>query len=158
MTFKEIKQGMSVYILDKKDLTVAEGKVTAVQPHVGNLFSGGAMQTGAQPMQDVTIEVGGKATAYTIPEQLSVTFAGDTVIATEKNGLADEVERMKKKSEDVIASVNYHKKVIEMVPKLMSELKPELREKQETERRLTSMENGLKEIGSLVRSLVDKLG
>ena len=36
---------------------------------------------------DVTIESNGKTATYTIPENLSVTYAGDIVLSTDKQGL-----------------------------------------------------------------------
>jgi hypothetical protein len=54
---------------------------------------------------DVTIESNGKTATYTIPENLSVTYAGDIVLATDKQGLIAEVESMKNTAEKILESV-----------------------------------------------------
>lgn len=156
MTFKEIKQGYPVYILDKAQLTTRQGKVTATTQHLGTGI-GTFTQAQGQLMVDVTIEDGGKATIYTIPENLSVTFAGDTVLSTSQQGLSSEVERMKGEAERVLASVERQKTVIERSGELLAQLNPQYREKQETEKRFHSIEGEIGSVKSMVQKLLDKL-
>ena len=53
-------------------------------------------------MRDVTIEVEGKQTIYTIPEHLGVTFAGETVLATDKADLLPEVGKLVNEADEII--------------------------------------------------------
>ena len=54
---------------------------------------------------DITIESSNKTATYTIPENLSITYAGDIVLSTDKICLAREVESMKNTAEKIIESV-----------------------------------------------------
>nr|DAW46631.1 MAG TPA: hypothetical protein [Caudoviricetes sp.] len=82
---------------------------------------------------DVTIELTGKTATYTIPENLSITYAGDIVLSTDKNGLAKEVESMKNTAEKIIESVPRQKEVIEKSTALLADINPVYKEKKETE-------------------------
>lgn len=153
-TFKDIKQNNPVYILDKGQLEIKQGKVTATAPHIDNTYN--TMAAG-QMMRDVTIETEGKQTTYTIPENLIVTFAGDIVLATDQQGLAAEVERMKTEAETALAAVDRHKAVIEKSGELLAKLNPQIRERQETEKRFKSIEGDINGIKGMVQKLLDKL-
>lgn len=98
MAFKDVKQNYSVYILNKQDITITDGKVISVGfPHL-DLNTKPAMGQ-SQMVVDVTIEANSKTATYSIPENLSVTYAGDVVLSTDKQGLMAEVERMKNTAE-----------------------------------------------------------
>ena len=76
MEFKNIQRNHPVYLLDKQTVEVKEGKVVANQPYINPGIA--TISSSGQSMRDVTIEVEGKQTIYTIPEHLGVTFAGDS--------------------------------------------------------------------------------
>lgn len=98
MAFKDVKQNYSVYILNKQDITITDGKVISVGfPHL-DLNTKPAMGQ-SQMVVDVTIEANSKTATYSIPENLSVTYAGDVVLSTDKQGLMAEVEQMKNTAE-----------------------------------------------------------
>lgn len=156
MTFKEIKQGHTVYILDKERLTLSEGRVTQAAPHLGGTL-GTYTQAQGQLMVDVTIEADGKAQTYTIPETLAVTFANNIVLATTQQGLSGEVQRMKSEAERILASVDRQKEIVNKAGGLLAELNPQYKEKQETERRFGKIEESVNGIQSMIKQLLDKL-
>ena len=96
--FKDIKQNYPVYILDTQEFDIIQGKATQVSfPRLEM-----NQKTGKTEMVvDVTIEANGKIATYTIPENHSVTYAGHLALATEKPGLASEVEAQKASAEHV---------------------------------------------------------
>lgn len=76
MIFKDIKQNYPVYILDKQELTISQGKVLSVGfPRTDLLQRPTTIP--AQTVIDITIENGDKQATYTIPENLSITYAGN---------------------------------------------------------------------------------
>lgn len=156
MTFKEVKQGHTVYILDKSALTLSEGRVTAAAQHLGGTL-GTYTQAQGQLMVDVTIEVDGKAQTYTIPETLAVTFANNIVLATTQQGLAGEVQRMKAEAERILASVDRQKEIVDKADGLLAELNPQYKERQETERRFGKIEESVNGIQAMVKQLLSKL-
>ena len=100
MAFKDVKQNYSVYILNKQDITITDGKVISVGfPHLDLSIKPAMGQS--QMVVDVTIEANSKTATYSIPENLSVTYAGDVVLSTDKQGLMAEVEQMKNTAEQI---------------------------------------------------------
>lgn len=155
MTFKEIKEGGTVYVLNKKTINIDGMKVVAASPHVNMSMN---TMTSLQPMVDVTLEADGKTTAYTIPEGLSVTYTKDMVLATAREALADEVEKMLEEAKTGLQKVEYYNAVTAKAPELLAQLNPQLREKQETEKRFAKVEGQLSSLGSKIQQLLDKLG
>lgn len=112
LAFKDVKQNYSVYILNKQDITITDGKVISVGfPHL-DLNTKPAMGQ-SQMVVDVTIEANSKTATYSIPENLSVTYAGDVVLSTDKQGLMAEVEQMKNTAEKILESVPKQKEVVD---------------------------------------------
>lgn len=156
MTFKDIQKNHPVYILDKSNVEVSQGKVINAVPHVNmNL---GTVASGTQPMRDVTVEVNGKQIVYTIPEQLSVTFAGNLVLATEQSGLLPEVSKLVNEADEVIKSYESSKERKAKGEELLSQLDPSIKEKQDIEKRFVAIEGALGGIKGMVGQLLDKLG
>ena len=152
--FKNIQKNQTVYILDKSALQLKEGTVKDNQPHIGSTYTMGVQ---AQMMRDVTIECDGRQQTYTIPEQLSVTYAADLVLSTEREALSAEVERMKQAAEQQLANTERNKQTVEREEQLLAELNPHIRERQETERRFKSIEGDISGIRGMMKQLLDKL-
>ena len=121
LQFKDIQSNHPVFILNKQDLTVTQGKViNAAFARVDN--SNGMPQM----VRDIDIEMNGKIATYSIHENLSITYAnkGDVVIATERSGLANEITAMRNTAKQVLESVDRHKAVIEKADTLLADLDP----------------------------------
>lgn len=146
LLFKDIKQNYPVYILDVQEFSLIQGKATQVSfPRLEMNQKTGK----AEMVVDVTIDANGKTATYTIPENHSVTYAGNIVLSTEKSGLVGEVEAQKTNAEQVLSSASKAKNIIEKAPLLLSELNPIYKEKQETEQRFNKIEksiNGMEEL------------
>ena len=162
MMFKDIKQNYPVFIFNKQDLSVVQGKVVATTfPHVDMNSAQKVTPTslspasplGTQMVVDVTIEAGGKTATYTIPESLSVTYAGNMVLSTDREGIAREVEALKSSAEQVLSSVDRQKEIVEKTTSLLAELSPAYKEKKETEERFSAIE----ETVTGVKGSVDEL-
>lgn len=149
MLFKDIKQNYPIYILDKQDFCIIPGKATAVSfPRVEI-----NQKTGRTEMVvDVTIEANGKTATYTIPENHSVTFAGNIVLSTDKQGLVAEVEALVANADQIIASVPYAQKVKDKAPTILADLNPAYRDKQETEQRFGKIEGSISEMKDLMKN------
>lgn len=135
--------------MELKEATVKEN-----QPHLGGTYT---MAGTAQMMRDVTLECQGKRMTYTIPEMLSVTYASDLVLSTDREGLTEEVGRMKAEAEKALANTERNKRTVERAEELLAELNPHVRERQETERRFKSIEGDISGIRGMMKQLLDKL-
>lgn len=148
MLFKDIKQNYSVYVLDKDKLSLSDGKAITVGFPRYDL-------TAKSTVVDITVDVDGKTATYAIPENLSVTYAGNLVLSTDKEGLVREIEAMKTSAEQIIASVDHQKEVIEKSSTLLSELNPQFKERQETEKRFANIESSVNKIEELVTNFIN---
>lgn len=152
MYFKDLKQNYPVYILDKQTLTLTQGKAVAVGfPRME--MNPAASKSGM--VVDVSIVADGKTANYVIPENLSVTYAGNLVLSVDRQGLAGEVESMKVTAEQAIASVEQQKQILEKSTTLLAELNPTYREKQETEQRFSKIEASMGELKDMLSRLLN---
>lgn len=149
MIFKDIKQNYPVFMLDKQALTITQGKAIAVAFPRLDLNKNAAV---TQMVVDVTIEAEGKTATYTIPENLSVTYAGNLVLSTDRQGLVNEVEAMKTAAEQALSSMERQKEILAKSSALLAELNPAFKEKQETEKRFGQIENSIHEIKDLLKT------
>lgn len=144
LQFKDIKQNYPVYMFDKQELTYTQGNVTSVTFPRFDMNPGQMPVPGqSQTVVDVTIEANDKTATYVIPENLSLTRSGNLIISTEKEGLMREIEALKTSSEQVLSSMDYHKKVIEKTTSLLSELNPVYKKEKETEERFNKIEDSV---------------
>ena len=155
MLFKDVKQNYPVYILDKQELTFSQGKVMSVGFPRMDVMSKPVNPINTQMVIDVTVENGGKSATYTIPEGLSITYAGSIVLSTDKEGLIREIEAMKNNAEQVIASVDKQKQILDKANTLLSELNPVYKEKKETDLRFSKIENSISEMKDMFANFLN---
>ena len=148
MLFRDIKQNHPVYILDKQEFCIISGKTTAVSfPRMDMNQKTGK----AEMVVDVTVEANGKTATYTIPESLSVTYAGNLILSTDKQGLTSEVEALKTNAEQILNSVPHAQKVVDTAQSILAELNPAFKEKQETEQRFGKIEKSISSMEELMK-------
>lgn len=147
MLFKDMKQNYPVFILNKEEMTVVEGKVKTVSfPRMDT--SRGTTQM----VVDVEIEADGKAATYAIPENLSVTYAGNLVLSTDGEGLLREIEARQTAAEQILASVDKQQTIIERAKALRAEYNPAFKEKQETEKKFKEIDKSISEMKDLMKA------
>lgn len=152
MLFKDVKQNYTVYILNKQDMNISQAKVSAVGfPRMDIMQNAPNTQT----VIDITLDSNGKIATYTIPENLSVTYAGNIVLSTDKDGLMHEIEAMKNNAEQVLASVDKQKQILDKANTLLSELNPVYKEKKETDLRFSKIENSISEMKDMFANFLN---
>ena len=154
MLFKDIKQNFPVYILDKQNMSFTQGKVQSVSfPHIDNSSPMGMGKT----VIDVAIEADGKSGTYAMPENLSVVYAGNIVLSTDRDGIMREVEAMRTSAEQVLASVDKQREIVEKSTALLTELNPEYKAKQQNEQRLSNLESSMKELKDMMAGFIKEM-
>lgn len=154
MLFKDIKQNFPVYILDKQNMSFTQGKVQSVSfPHIDNSSPMGMGKT----VIDVAIEADGKSGTYAMPENLSVVYAGNIVLSTDRDGIMREVEAMKTSAEQILASVDKQRDIVEKSTALLTELNPEYKAKQQNEQRLSNLESSMKELKDMMAGFIKEM-
>ena len=166
MTFKDIKTNNTVFILDKNNLKVIPAKViNASQPKI-DMSKPNSCMSGTTLIVDIDLNIEGKTVSYSIPENLEITYTNTgLVLAIDPNKLVNEVNSLHREAKDQLAKKEYYEEVIKKTPDLMAELNPQLKEKQETDRRLNMMESSIStmqsdisKMTSLVEKLANQLG
>lgn len=159
MQFKDIKQGQTVFILDKSEMKLNQGKVINNTYHVesGNSFGSVFTQQSNTVCRDITIESNNKSNVYVIPELLETTKAGNIILSTSPEALIKEINILCDDAKEKLANRDYYQMIIDKTPDLLITLNPALKKEQETEIRLKAVEGSVSEIKDLVKTLVDKL-
>ena len=141
-------------MLNKQNMTISDSKVISVSfPHMD---MNNKPQLGqSQMVVDVTIESEGKTATYTIPENLSVTYAGDIVLSTDKQGLLCEIEAMKNSAEKVLESVPRQREIIDKATTLLADLNPIYKEKKQNEERFNKMETSINKLEQTVTNFIN---
>lgn len=159
MLFKDLKPGYPVFLLRKGDeIKALQGKAIKVsdpyfQPSpIGQMPS---MST-AQRVVDVTLEADGVTNTYSIPETLSVTYANNVVLSTDREGILRDVEAMKGQSEEVVRSVERHRSIIEDCEKILEEWNPAFAEKKEQDKRISVIESDVKGMKKMLTDFINE--
>lgn len=159
MLFKDLKPGYPVFLLRKGDeIKALQGKAIKVSdPYfqhspIGQMPS---MST-AQRVVDVTLEADGVTNTYSIPETLSVTYANNIVLSTDREGILRDVEAMKGQSEEVVRSVERHRSIIEDCEKILEEWNPAFAEKKEQDKRISVIESDVKGMKKMLTDFINE--
>lgn len=159
MLFKDLKAGYPVYILVKgNELKAVQGKVINVsKPYFPNLQPGQIPSTQTtQMVVDVTLEAEGKNQTYSIPETLSVTYANNIVLSTDRDGILRDVEATKTQSLEVLSSVEKHKSIMEGCDKILEEWNPAFAEKKEQDKRISGLESEVKGLSKMLADFINE--
>lgn len=151
MIFKELQQGYSVYVFDRKDITCKSYPVASVsQPRFEN-------KIGMQPQMvvDLTLNVDSVNKTFVVSDTSSRAYADNLVILTDKQSAIAEVKALKQSADNFINSVDTHKQTSDKCEALLSELDTEFQNQKQTEERLSGMEAQIKELSRLI---TEKLG
>ena len=155
MTFKELKKGFTVFILNKETLSYHKGRATqdATPPRMNITF-------GNPMIVDVSIEAEGQIKIWTLPadQQLAETQAdSNIVIATDKLPLVQIVKSIQSECETYLASIDQHKEKLAKAKKLVADLDVAYKQQQQTEERFTRLEQSIDGINRQLSSTENTL-
>ncbi len=160
MTFKDIRRGYQVYMLDRTDgLKAYVGKVTMVgsprfqQPQNGVLPDYTKV---AQTVVDVTIEANGQTRTYEIPEASSTVNAGKLTIGADKDCILRELRVIKAEADDALARVETHKATVVSCDAIMAEWDTSFAERKAQDERISSLESEVRGIGSMLKDFINE--
>lgn len=137
MLFKDIKSGYPVYFLNRESITAYQGKVVSV----------------SVPRYDMQVvnKSNGQTKTYTISENATITYAGNIVLSTERDGIIREVEAMKSQKEDAIAQEAKNHEDLEKINSLLEDWNPALAEKRKQDERINTIEQEVRSIGQQLK-------
>ena len=145
MTFKELKSGFTIHILDKEKYDYRTEKVNNVSmPHIDAKISS------VQMVVDVMTECG----TYCMVADSDVAYPSNKVIATDIGIILREVEACKGMAEQALSQVEKHNRTVEKCNSLLSDLDPVRRDKMRNEERFKGIEESIGDIKTMLKELM----
>ena len=146
--FSALRQGATIYVLYKDNLSLKVGSVsTMTQPTFNQYLPNMPLQ----PM-DVTVKFddGTSNEFKQLQPNSSVATYGNVVVAETKELMMQEVEQMARSAKAQIDNMPYHQKVLEASRNMLAELNPAIAKEQQTEREIVKLKNDIGELKDLI--------
>lgn len=162
--FQGLRQNSIFYVLDKSDEpTLKIGQVVSVsnpQPKFPTYQPG---QFNAQPMEttvDVKVKMqDGEAEFKQLPSNGQIANSGNVVVAESREAMIAEVEAMLRHSREVLASKDYHEKVVASCESMLGVLNPQIAKEKAQEQKISQLESkvcGMEGTLSNIESMLQK--
>lgn len=161
--FSNLRSGSQLYILHKDATPYVEvGQVVSVSQPIPRYQASNFMAP-QELVVDVVVGVNGtNITLQKLPANLDVADQGTTngslFISTSREAMNNEISSLRQKSQDIINSIDYHKKIIQDCEVLLQRLNPEFAEQKQQKQeidtlkaQMSEMMNGMKELMSYVK-------
>ena len=166
--FSNLRPNSQLYILHKDATPYIEiGQVVSVSQPIPRYQTNNFMAP-QELVVDVVVNVNGNnITLQKLPASLDVadqgTANGSLFISTSRESMNTEITSLRQKSQDIINSIDYHKKVVQDCEILLQRLNPEFAEqkqqKQEIDNlksQMSEMMNGMKELMAQIKKETPK--
>ena len=166
--FSNLRSGSQVYILHKDATPYIEvGQVVSVSQPIPRYQTNNFMAP-QELVVDVVVSINGNnITLQKLPASLDVADQGNVngslFISTSRESMNTEITSLRQKSQDIINSIDYHKKVVQDCEILLQRLNPEFAEqkqqKQEIDNlkaQISEMMNGMKELMAQIKKETPK--
>lgn len=168
MTFKDIRQGQTVYVLHRGEEVKAEcAKVRQVGmprfPQYGTQGSAMGMVIDVTIGLNTAVETAAhedgenKERIYVVPADSEIACAGNVVISVNKEGMLREVEAMRAESAEAIDAVDKHKKRKERCEEILLEWDESKAEEKRHEERIEKLENKMNGIAEMIEKFMNKI-
>lgn len=153
MAFSNLRSGNQLYILHKDSVpTIEIGKVISisqVSPKYGNMYS-------PEMVVDISANVNGQPTNFQKLPALGdiADFGNNIVLSCNKDAMSSEVLSMKQRSVDLINSVELHQNIIKGCDEILTQLNPEIKEKQRQEEENKALRDELNQLKDMFKEFL----
>ena len=153
MAFSNLRSGNQLYILHKDSIpTIEIGKVISisqVSPKYGNVYS-------PEMVVDISANVNGQPTNFQKLPALGdiADFGNNIVLSCNKDAMSSEVTSMKQRSVDLINSVELHQNIIKGCDEILTQLNPEIKEKQRQEEENKALRDELNQLKEMFKEFL----
>lgn len=160
--FSNLRPNSQLYILHKDATPYIEiGQVVSVSQPVPRYQTNNFMAP-QELVVDVVVNVNGNnITLQKLPANLDVadqgSINGSLFISTSKESMNNEVTSLKQKSQEIINSIDYHKKVIQDCEILLQRLNPEFAEQKQQKQEIDNLKAQVSEMMNGMKELVAQL-
>lgn len=149
--FKDIKQGDTIYLFDRNNISMQVGKVTAVNPsHAGKYNNTFDM------VVDLTINTDGQSQVYTFKDSNEVSYAGQTMISSNLEAIIKEVKQAQTQAEEALRNVDKNREIVEKCSNLIAEYDPVYKAQKESDERYSKLESEISAIKQMIGDLANK--
>lgn len=160
--FSNLRSGSQVYILHK-DVTpyIEIGQVVSVSQPIPRYQTNNFMSP-QELIVDVVVSVNGNnITLQKLPANLDVadqgTANGSLFISTSRESMNTEITSLRQKSQDIINSIDYHKRVVQDCEILLQRLNPEFAEQKQQKQEIDNLKTQMAEMMSGMKELMSQL-
>lgn len=153
MAFSNLRSGNQLYILHKDSVpTIEIGKVISisqVSPKYGNMYS-------PEMVVDISANVNGQPTNFQKLPALGdiADFGNNIVLSCNKDAMSSEVLSIKQRSVDLINSVELHQNIIKGCDEILTQLNPEIKEKQRQEEENKALRDELNQLKDMFKEFL----
>lgn len=160
--FSNLRPGSKLYILHKDSSPYIEiGQVVSVSQPVPRIQTNSFMAP-QELVVDIIVNVNGNnITLQKLPANLDTADQGTTngslFISVSRELMNSELSSIRQKSQDIINSIDQHKKIIQDYDLLMQSLNPEFAEQKQQKQEIDNLKVQMSEMMSNMRELMDKL-
>lgn len=153
MAFSNLRSGNQLYILHKDSVpTIEIGKVISisqVSPKYGNMYS-------PEMVVDISANVNGQPTNFQKLPALGdiADFGNNIVLSCNKDAMSSEVLSMKQRSVDLINSIELHQNIIKGCDEILTQLNPEIKEKQRQEEENKALRDELNQLKDMFKEFL----
>ena len=160
--FSNLRSGSQVYILHKDTTPYIEiGQVVSVSQPIPRYQTNNFMAP-QELVVDIVVSVNGNnITLQKLPANLDVadqgTANGSLFISTSRESMNTEITSLRQKSQDIINSIDYHKKIIQDCEILLQRLNPEFAEQKQQKQEIDNLKTQMAEMMSGMKELMSQL-
>lgn len=160
--FSNLRSGSQVYILHKDTTPYIEvGQVVSVSQPIPR-YSTNSFMAPQELVVDMVVSVNGNnVTLQKLPASLDVadqgTAKGSLFISTSRESINTEITSLRQKSQDIINSIDYHKKVIQDYEILLQRLNPEFAEQKQQKQEIDNLKTQMAEMMNGMKELMSQL-
>jgi hypothetical protein len=156
--FQSLRPNNQLYILKKDKPSLEVGSIISVSAPVPKYQMQPTFGTHQEMVVDIVAKVNNQDVTYQkIPATADIADFGNSnvVISDNREAMNSEILSLKKKSIDIINSVDYHKEVVTNCESILSELNPEFAEKQAQQKEINSLRDEVKEMAKNMAALME---
>ena len=160
--FSNLRSNSQLYILHKDNTPYVEiGQVISVSQPLPRYNTNNYLNP-QELVVDIVVNVNGNnITLQKIPANMDVADQGTTngslFISTTKEAMNNEISSLKQKSQDIINSIDYHKKVIQDCDILLQRLNPEFAEQKQQKQEIDTLKNQVSDMMNTMKELMEQM-
>lgn len=142
--FSGLRTNSIFYMLDKNDKpTLKIGQVISVSnpaPKFGSIAT--PYNANMETTVDVSAKFNGEQMVFKqLPSSLSIANSDNMVVSESRDAMIAEVEAMRRASDEVLQSVEYHKGVVKSCDGILGVLNPQIAKEKEQEAKIGQLES-----------------